>query len=101
MINQVGKGLFVLNGDIVKNLDTIQDTFYKIGKFFEAEKLWIPSHLSSENVEKTGYIDGFENQASMIHSVHGDSLGMCSPTACHHCYCMLSDKEIDGNKCYR
>ena len=100
MINQVGKGLFVLNGEIVDYLDQIEKTFYKIGKFFEAEKLWIPSHLSLENVEKTGYIDGFENQASMIHSVHGDSLGMCSPTACHHCYCMLSDKKLDGNKCY-
>jgi hypothetical protein len=100
MINQVGKGLFVLNGEIVDYLDQIEKTFYKIGKFFEAEKLWIPSHLSLDNVEKTGYIDGFENQASMIHSVHGDSLGMCSPTACHHCYCMLSDKKLDGNKCY-
>ena len=95
MINQVGKGLFVLNGEIVDYLDQIEKTFYKIGKFFEAEKLWIPSHLSLENVEKTGYIDGFENQASMIHSFHGDSIGMCSPTVCHHCYCMLSDKKLD------
>ena len=41
MINQVGKGLFVLNGEIVDYLDQIEKTFYKIGKFFEAEKLWI------------------------------------------------------------
>ncbi len=100
MVNQVGKGLFVLNGKIVDYLDQLEKTIYKIGEFFDAEKLWIPSHLSLENVEKTGYIDGFENQASMIHSFHGDSIGMCSPTVCYHCYSMLSDKKLNGNKCY-
>ena len=39
MINQVGKGLFVLNGKIVDYLDQLEKTTYKIGKFFDAEKL--------------------------------------------------------------
>ncbi len=91
---KLGKGLFVLRGELVDYIEQLLKTFYRISEFFDAEKLWIPSHISNENVKKTGYLDGFENQASMIQSVHGDELGMCSPTVCHHCYCMLEDTKI-------
>ncbi len=100
MINQVGKGLFVLNGEIVDYLYQLENTTYRISELFDSEKLWIPSHLSNDNVKKTQYLDGFENQASMIHSFHGDSIGMCSPTVCYHCYSMLSDRELIGNKSF-
>ena len=83
---KLGKGLFVLRGELVDYIEQLLKTFYRISEFFDAEKLWIPSHISNENIKKTGYLDGFENQASMIQSVHGDELGMCS-TVCHHCYC--------------
>tara|TARA_B100001094_G_scaffold8500_2_gene7659 strand:- start:25329 stop:26750 length:1422 start_codon:yes stop_codon:yes gene_type:complete len=98
--NKVGKGLFVLKGKIVQYLEELEKVTYRIGSLFGAEKIWTPSHLSMVNSKKTGYLDSFSNQASLIHDLDGHEKGMCSPTVCYHCYSMLSNKIHTDNKSY-
>tara|TARA_R110002020_G_scaffold233849_3_gene445719 strand:- start:89 stop:1495 length:1407 start_codon:yes stop_codon:yes gene_type:complete len=100
MNTQVGDGLFVLRGKIVQYLDELERLTYRMGEMFDSERIWTPSHLSVDNTKKTGYTDSFSNQASLIHSVDGHELGMCSPTVCYHCYSMLSDTHHTEDKSY-
>jgi hypothetical protein len=100
MNTQVGDGLFVLRGKIVQYLDKLERLTYRMGEMFDSERIWTPSHLSVDNTKKTGYTDSFSNQASLIHSIDGHELGMCSPTVCYHCYSMLSDTHHTENKSY-
>jgi len=100
MINKIGDGLFVLQGKIVRYLDELEKLTYKMGELFNSERIWTPSHLSIDNAKKTGYLDSFSNQASLIHDLDGHEKGMCSPTVCYHCYSMLSDTHHPENKSY-
>lgn len=99
MYTKVGDGLQVISGDIVNSLVGLENLTYKMSEEFNSERLWTPSHLSMDNAYKTGYMDSFSHQASIINSYHGEEKGMCSPTGCYHCYSFLQGKSI-LNKSY-
>lgn len=99
MYTKVGDGLQVISGDIVKTLVSLENLTYRMSEEFNSERLWTPSHLSMDNAYKTGYMESFSNQVSIINSYHGEEKGMCSPTACYHCYSFLQGKSV-LNKSY-
>ena len=72
MYTKVGNGLQVISGDIVNSLVGLENLTYKMSEEFNSERLWTPSHLSMDNAYKTGYMESFSHQASIINSYHGE-----------------------------
>ena len=101
---QVGNGLFVLKGPLVRILERIEKEVMKIARSVAAEQAAVPSILSRETMEASQYLKSFGNQAmllSLIKNAQPDGTeliqGLASPTVCYHYFSSLSNGRIQGN----
>lgn len=106
LISQVGNGLFVLKGELVKLFEIIENLILDIAEDVDAERAIVPSILSKNNTVSSEYLNSFANQALLIapinstdfDSLHNGFVGMNSPTVCYHCLSSLRNCSINNNK---
>jgi seryl-tRNA synthetase len=98
LVTQVGNGLFVFRGDVLRILEKIEDTVIRIAEEVGAEAIFVPSVLSWENTKDSQYLKSFANQALMIHPYQKKSpVGMASPTVCYHYISSLKGRVHSSN----
>jgi seryl-tRNA synthetase len=103
LINQIGNGIFVLQGELVDLINIIDREVYKIALKVKSKSVYVPSILSWENTKNSHYLDSFSNQALVIDkyfkqkaSIHEHD-GIISPTVCYHYFSLLKNSTITHN----
>lgn len=95
LISSVGRGLFVLRGELATLLSAIEGWVGKIAQGVGASPIWVPSLLSQDNMKKTKYLDSFLDQALLIQEARDSKvLGMACPTVCYHYFASLSAMQV-------
>ncbi len=95
LVSQVGNGLFVLSGELVPLMDTIERLFSSIARDFNARPIYVPTLLSEENMNRSNYLASFSHQAIRLKNQE-TSLGLACPTICYHFFASMSEKTVNS-----
>ena len=112
LVVSVGLGLWVISDPLTQIMDTIDKDILSTVNKYNPKSLHVPHMLSPMNALRSEYLNSFQKQAIICHSMHdpiwemsnpcfdvNHSSGMNSSTVCYHFFGALAGATIKENTC--